>query len=289
MNQQNFLYGYGFPFDPAHSSCSNRKPKNFEWKLPSYSNIDHLVLIDNTILQYEQLPPEIKNLYGWVCESRSIVSNLSQFLTWNYDKLEQRFRKIFVSDKNLASISNVFQYCPAGSNLPWVPESEYAIYEKTKLVSMIASVKKHTKGHMIRHSYADRFKDNLDLFGGACGSSRLPDTDPTQPWKSKMFGLKDYMFHVVVENDFYDGYYTEKLTDCFATGTIPVYLGNPAIGELFNMDGIIVLDEKFDIKLLTPELYYSKLDAVEENFDKIKKLQSSDDYLWNEINETNYT
>lgn len=285
----NKLFGYGFPFDVNSSSCSNRKPKNFEWSLPKYSGIDKLVLIDNTIMQYEQLPPGIPEVYGWVCESRSVVNNLSHFLAWNYDKLEKRFKTIFVSDKNLVSFSKVFKYCPAGSNLPWVPESEYAIYDKTKLVSMVASHKQYTKGHIIRHEYANRFKDNLDLFGGACGSPKLPETDPTQPWKSKMFGLKDYMFHIVIENDFYDGYYTEKLTDCFATGTIPVYLGNPAIGELFNTNGIILLNETFDIKLLTPELYYSKLDAVEENFDKIKKLQSSDDYLWNEINETNYS
>ena len=285
MKQQNFLYAYGFPFDPETSSCSNRKPKNFEWKLPSYGKIDHLLLIDNTILQHDQLPEGLDNLYGWVCESRSIVNNLSHFLAWNYDKLELRFKKIFVSDKNLVSISNVFEYCPAGSNLPWIPESEYGIYKKTKMVSMIASPKKHTKGHMIRHGYAERFKDKLDLFGGACGSPRLPDTDLTQPWKSKMFGLKDYMFHVVVENDFYDGYYTEKLTDCFATGTIPIYLGNPAIGELFNMDGIILLDEKFDINNLTEELYQSKLDAIHDNLNRVINLEMADDTLWRKINE----
>ena len=281
----NKLFGYGFPFDVNSSSCSNRKPKNFEWSFPKYAAIDELILIDNTIMQYEQIPP-IKKLYGWVCESKSIVNNLSQFLAWNYDKLEKKFTRIFVSDRNLVSFSSVFEYCPAGSNLPWIPESEYGIYKKTKMVSMIASPKKHTKGHMIRHGYAKQFKDKLDLFGGACDSRRLPDTDLTQPWKSKMFGLKDYMFHVVVENDFYDGYYTEKLTDCFATGTIPIYLGNPAIGELFNMDGIILLDEKFDISNLTKELYQSKLDAIHDNLNRVINLEMADDTLWRKINET---
>lgn len=281
----NKLFGYGFPFDVNSSSCSNRKPKNFEWSLPKYSNIDKLVLIDNAIMQYEQLPPGITEIYGWVCESRSIVHGLSEFLACNYDKLEKKFTRIFVSDKNLISFSKIFQYCPAGSNLPWIPESQYAIYNKTKLVSMIASSKQYTKGHLIRHNYAERFKNKLDLFGGACGSLRLPNTDPTQPWKSKMFGLKDYMFHLVVENDFYNGYYTEKLTDCFVTGTIPVYLGNPAIGEVFNMDGIIILDEKFDINSLTPELYNSKIKVIQDNFKRTINLQMADDSLWMKINE----
>jgi hypothetical protein len=282
----NVLYGYGFPFEPQHSSCSNRKPKNFRWEFPPHGPLDHLVLIDNAILQYELIPATVKNLYGWLCESRSIVPDTSTFLNWNFSTLEKRFKKIFVSDKQLASFSPVFQYCPSGSNLPWIPDTEYGVYPKSKLVSMVASAKRMTKGHIIRHEYADRFKEHLDLFGGACGSPRLPDTDPTRPWMSKMYGLKDYMFSVVVENDFYDNYYTEKITDCFATGTIPVYLGSPTIGDVFNMDGIIQLDSKFDINMLTEDLYKSKLNAVHDNLNRVINLEMSDDTLWNAIYET---
>lgn len=282
----NKLIGYGFPFDPQHSSCSNKTPKHFHWSLPAYAEpIEKLVLIDNVIQSYTSLPQGIGNLYGWVCESRAIVPDLHKFLIWNCDVLRQFFKKIFVSDKGLVGLSSVFEYCPAGSNLPWVPESEYAIYNKTKLASMVASAKTFTKGHMIRHGYAERFKNNLDLFGGACGSPRLPDVSPGQPWKSKLLGLKDYMFHVVVENDFYDNYYTEKVTDCFATGTIPVYAGSPSIGDYFNMDGIILLNSSFDINSLTPELYYSKMDAIEDNLHRVKNLQSADDTLWGLINQ----
>lgn len=280
----NYLFGYGFPFDPNFSSCSNRKPINFEWKYPENGSIDHLVLLDNAILAYEQLPP-IK-LYGWVCESRSIVSQVSQFLSWNYNKIEARFTKVFVSDKNLTNLSPVFEYCPAGSNLPWIQKLDYAIYDKTKLVSMVASWKQTTKGHMIRHAYADRYKDRIELFGGACGSPRLPNDIIGQPWLNKIEGLKDYMFSIVIENDFYDNYYTEKITDCFATGTIPIYLGSPSINENFNMDGVIKLDANFNIDNITPELYYSKLDAIEDNFNRVRELKSADDILWEKINET---
>ena len=279
----NILYGLGFPFEPQHSSCSTRKPKNFQWEIPPYQNLNTLVLIDNAIPQYEAIPVNVNNLYGWVCESRYIVSDTSIFLAQNYKELENKFKRIFVSDKQLVSLSSVFQYCPAGSNLPWIPESQYSIYPKTKLVSMVASAKRITKGHMIRHGYAERFKKHVDLFGGACGSPRLPDTDPTQPWMSKMYGLKDYMFSVVVENDFYDNYYTEKITDCFASGTIPVYLGSPAISDVFNMDGIIQLDANFNINTLTTELYASKIDAVHDNLNRVLSLKLADDYLWDMI------
>lgn len=275
----NTLFGYGFPFEVKHSSCSDRLPRNFRWSLPQQnSDLKTLVLIDNTIAQYEQVPPNVENLYGWVCESRSVVTELHSFIAWNYSKLAQRFKAIYVSDKNLVLLSSVFKYCPAGSNLPWIRETDYKIYPKTKLTSMIASPKQFTKGHKIRHGYAERFRDKLDLFGGACGSPRLGLS--SVPWVSKADGIINYMFHVVVENDFYDNYYTEKLTDCFATGTVPVYLGSPAVGDQFNMDGIILLDEKFDINSLNEDLYNSKLDAIKDNLERVRQLKMADDVLW---------
>jgi isopentenyl phosphate kinase len=45
------------------------------------------------------------------------------------------------------------------------------------------------------------------------------------------------------ENSIYPKYYTEKITDCFATGTIPIYYGDRSIGEDFDMNGIIFMDD----------------------------------------------
>jgi hypothetical protein len=53
-------------------------------------------------------------------------------------------------------------------------------------------------------------KDRIDVYGR--GISEIPN---------KEVGLKDYMFSFAVENDTYDTYFTEKILDCFATGTIP--------------------------------------------------------------------
>ena len=89
----------------------------------------------------------------------------------------------------------------------------------------------------------------------------------------------------LIENDKYETYYTEKLTDAFATGTIPVYWGTPDIGNYFNHEGIIELTPDFDIDSLTEELYNSKLDAVSDNFERVQNLLSADDMLYKQINE----
>ena len=104
---------------------------------------------------------------------------------------------------------------------------------------------------------------------------------------------------IVIENAQYDDYFTEKLTDCFATGTIPVYWGTRNIGDYFNADGIIVIPDdgynRLDVELLdfilsnklTSDLYYGKMDAIKDNFERVKNMQLADDMLFEKIQELN--
>lgn len=124
-------------------------------------------------------------------------------------------------------------------------------------------------GHRHRLSWAQKFQGQVDFYGR--GFNEI---------QSKEEGLKDYMFSVAIENASYESYFTEKIQDCFATGTIPIYYGSPDIGKFFNPDGIISLTEDFDISSLTPELYYVKLDAVKENLEIIKNFPINEDYIY---------
>jgi hypothetical protein len=85
------------------------------------------------------------------------------------------------------------------------------------------------------------------------------------------------MFSVVIENGFYESYYTEKILDCFATGTIPVYLGSPDIGNHFNKDGIIELTDEFDV---SEEIYYSKMSAIKDNLERVKDMEILEDFIY---------
>jgi len=146
---------------------------------------------------------------------------------------------------------------------------------------MFASSKKVTPGHALRHQIAETLKNKIDIFGGAANTKRVGDNG--SPWPDKSGQINDYMFQIVMENDSYETYFTEKLTDCFATGTIPIYWGAPDIDNYFNKDGMIIIKDEIDLNLLTPDYYYSKLDAIKENFDKVQKMQGSDDILYDLI------
>ena len=103
--------------------------------------------------------------------------------------------------------------------------------------------------------------------------------------ENKEEALEDYMFSVAIENNGFgmaaENYFTEKLLDCFATGTIPIYFGCSNIERFFNPDGVIRLDYNFDPSKLTEDLYNSKLDAVRENFELCKKYAIGEDYIYN--------
>lgn len=280
----NKVQAFGAPFSLEYSSCSNFKPKLFEWTSDTQ---DIRVYIDLAIangINVGKNKPTDKKI-AWVCESRAIfhLNFTEEIWKKNLQTLINAYDEIYVSDRRWCSFSNKIKFCFAGSNLPWIKPVE-EIPEKTKLVSMIASSKKMTFGHHIRHIIAEKYKDRIDLSGGAAGSSKIGVG--ASPWPDKTDSLIPYMFQIVVENDKYETYFTEKLTDCFAAGVIPIYWGAPDISNYFNQNGIITLTPEFDFDTLTPELYYSKMEAIKDNLNRVKSLESSDDILYRLITES---
>jgi hypothetical protein len=79
----------------------------------------------------------------------------------------------------------------------------------------------------------------------------------------------------VIENCKEDYYFTEKLIDCFLSGTIPIYYGCPSIGNFFNDQGILsftTLEECFAIvHAISKRMYEEKLPFVKDNFERAKK------------------
>lgn len=203
--------------------------------------------------------------YAWLLESKSIASGVSEIIAANYEKYFTVFKYIFTHNKELLKLDPRFKWCPAQGF--WIKEPK--LYEKTKIVSMIASSKAFTEGHRNRIEWIDKLKNHVDFYGREIN-----------PIENKEDGLCDYMFSIAIENGVYESYYTEKILDCFATATIPIYLGTPDIGDFFNKDGIIELTSDFDVSKLSPELYYSKMYAIQENLEKMKQMEVLEDFIW---------
>ena len=103
----------------------------------------------------------------------------------------------------------------------------------------------------------------------------------------KIEGLQDYKFSITIENGQHDNYFTEKILDCFLTGTIPIYNGCENISDFFDMNGIITfntIDELHDIvTTLTDSDYESRKDAIQRNFELAKQYEYNNDQLFDKF------
>ena len=222
--------------------------------------------IDNTINQGLQ-DNVSKQKYAWLLESKYITPEIVNDVVSNHKKYTENYDAIFTHNQKLLSLDDKFLFVPAQGF--WIKEPK--IYEKTKLVSMISSSKAMCEGHRYRLLWVERLRNSLDLFGRGFN-----------PLELKEEGLCDYMFSVAIENGSYETYFTEKILDCFATGTIPIYHGSPDIGNYFNLDGMIILDDDFNVSKLRERLYYSKMEAIEDNLQRVKDLEVLEDYIYKE-------
>lgn len=203
--------------------------------------------------------------YGWLLESKYITPQIVDAAKLHTEIFLDSFDIIFTHNQELLAKDEKFKWVPAQGF--WIKEPK--VYEKTKLVSMISSNKIMCEGHKERLKFVEKLKDDLDLFGRGFNEIEL-----------KEHGLCDYMFSVAIENGEYETYFTEKILDCFATGTVPIYKGAPDIGDHFNMDGIIVLDDYFDINDLNEDEYFKRMPAILDNLNRIKEMEVLEDFIW---------
>lgn len=261
VNRYN-LFGGGFQH--TVSSTLHKLPRSVSWDYNVLLN-EETFYVDHAI-QQGILDKKSKVKYGWILESKYIV-DLESFCCQKLKLLKKEFKFIFTHNKFLISLDpELFVFTPA--NGTWISNPE--IYNKTKKISMITSNKTITQAQKFRTAYANKNKNSLDLFGR--GFKEIPN---------KELGLQDYMFSICIENGIYETYYTEKILDCFACGTVPVYLGSPDISDHFNSDGIVSLTRDLDLNSLTSNLYYDKIDAIKENLEKVKKdYYTVEDYIY---------
>lgn len=147
------------------------------------------------------------------------------------------------------------------------------LYDKTKLISCISSNKTFSDGHRFRIECVNEIINTnipIDIFG--VGIREI---------KGKIEGLQDYMFSVAIENGKHKNYFTEKIIDCFLTGTIPIYHGCPNIADYFDVRGFITFDTKEEltdiIKNLTVNDYQSRKQFLQINFDLAMKYWYDND------------
>ena len=132
--------------------------------------------------------------------------------------------------------------------------------------------------HLLRIEMAKALKANgtADAYGTFDGGPYIKISE----------SLTDYRYSVIVENSTEPYCFTEKIMNCFAAMTIPIYIGASKISEFFNPDGIIVMSEKTAlekigeiIKNCNEQNYMSRKEAILDNYKRINSYYCQEDYI----------
>lgn len=247
-----------------NSLVSDRWPTNWEWvkdrpDLPTYYTYASLDELGNE---------EERNLI--LLESSAIIPHHIEWVQNN----AHLFKTIYTHSSSLLSLTNA-KWIPGGG--VWIGTEwgggEVKVYDKSKGISFVSSNKTMCHLHVLRlelAQYCKVYHPYVSVFG--MGGPHVKPVDY----------LKDFRYSVVVENNVDECYFTEKLLNCFATGTIPIYLGAKTLP--FNPDGILRFYnyQEFPsvLKRATPELYSARAKAIRENFELCQKYLGVEDYMW---------
>ena len=141
--------------------------------------------------------------------------------------------------------------------------SHLEIVNKKDEVSWCTSILYHRPGHIARMDFKDFLLSKgfkLDLFG--YGFKEIQD---------KFDAIDPYKYSIAIENYFTNGYWTEKIADCFLCHTMPIYCGAKDILKYFPKKSLVLIDpskkeESFEIIKCAIEnkLWDKNIDYIKE-------------------------
>ncbi|MDY0277080.1 MAG: glycosyltransferase family 10 [Acholeplasma sp.] len=224
----------------------------------------------------------VRKRFVILVETEAIAPEAYDYLYKNPEEA-LKFDAIFThSDRLLMKYDNA-KFIPAGG--VWYgkneikndfKENEY-LY-KNKNISIVSSDKVMCNLHAFRIKLAHYMKKmkSADTFGTFDGGVYINIEE----------SLKSYRFSIVIENTISSYCFTEKILNCFASMTIPIYVGATKIGDFFNDNGIIVIDPNEDFELTYQKIiscdkeeYEKRVLAVIDNYNRVKDFTCQEDYI----------
>ena len=262
----------------AHTFCSSwdNKSKYIEWNRDfDYQGDNDLVFFtDQNLFNFHKVRAKVK--VGFLIEPSSTYPYSYSFVRENYMR-DGFFDYILTFDKELIELNknlekDKFIYYAFGGS--WIPEQDFKVYDKTKMVSIISSGKNQTSGHRLRHSCIQYLGKSMDVMGRG-----YREID------SKKEGLCEYRYSVIIENIKSNDYFSEKIVDAISCGCVVLYWGTENIGNYFDERGILTFDTISQLKFLIDNIcceqdYLSRMPAIKHNLNECRKYRISEDWIW---------
>tara|TARA_Y100000310_G_scaffold329971_1_gene400798 strand:+ start:552 stop:1376 length:825 start_codon:yes stop_codon:yes gene_type:complete len=265
------LYDEAFAHvDPKNHGMAGVEPSFFSWE----RSIPHEISVFTEDYIYVDGIEKSESKYnvGWLIETREICPRRYE----NFNYVNSNLDFIMTHDHNLLrKFPEKTRFAPFGGC--WIKRDKRKFGKKNQLISSIFSKKNFMPGHNIRHETFRLFGDDIDFYGEGCG----------RHIRKKDESIENHMFSLVIENSRCKNYFTEKIIDCFAYGTVPVYWGCTNIGDFFNDKGIIAFNEVGDLNNILASLdgglYASMRNHAIENFYKSFLYDVPEDWIFRNV------
>lgn len=244
------------------SDCAFNFPE-FNWQISL--SVDIFNFADTTPYKvfWQVEPEEIRETEAKLIKNWKFYDLI---LTWNHMVLSQ------------VPNSRLF---PCGA--VWNHESDTS--QKKFGVSYLTSSKTDCAGHRYR-------QEIFDILPASEQRGRLPifkHRSPPQLYDKRSI-LVPFQYSIIMENCQRPNYFTEKILDCFANKTIPIYWGCPNIHEFFDKEGILIFNNTHQlekiVKNLDSDFYRIKHDVIEKNYEEAMKYKSPFDRVVKAVNES---
>ena len=231
---------------------------------------------------FDNIPEEVKGhkiIYVDSCEpdfmcsgSRSVINN------------SQNYHLILTRRKEILNECTNSVFMPWGTT--WIENWSGDIEDKSNSISFTTTAKQNPEAD----GYDLRFEVVNNLTRTIREASSIPffyynsSRSPLMPYLSdgeireKKDPLFKHRYHLAMENQRCDGYFSEKLIDCFQTKTVPVYFGCPNIHEFFDVRGMIIVENYEGLLKVLKEMkdfsessYEEMREHIEFNYEESKK------------------
>lgn len=185
------------------------------------------------------------------------------------------FDKIYTFGQAILDKYKTAELFPWGSS--WLDFKDLKVNKKPH-ITFVTSSKSQAPGHELRLAIHEALASLDEVNGLEIYQHKSP---PFHERRNDFF--ETAMFHIAAENSQQKNYFTEKIIDCFASKTIPIYYGCPNIGDWFNMDGIITFNDIKDLEhifdYVDEDYYNSRQAAIEENYEIAKQFHGVNDVV----------
>ena len=227
----------------------------FEWDRATDES-PLIVYTDNSL--EEAVDQSYRQKVAWLVESPLATAKAYLWIRRHYEY----FNLVLTFDQEL--LEDLPNSRPVLLGGCWIRETDRRLHAKTKNVSIIASTKKAIRKN----------RDRIDaILGGGY-----------QPINDKIDGLGPFRYSIVIENCRRNYYFSEKLIDCFMTGTIPIYWGCPSIGLFFDKTGMICFETLSELKKILQSVgeedYEERRSAAQRNLETAKQYIYPEYALW---------